>query len=307
MKKSYPFLFLVIFFLTFSCKKIDPPAYLLLYLEDFKINTDNFNKDHETDYDKEELKIIGHQEFKEVLVSLNGRELGYWQLRPEVPCTIPLLPDYSREKNNIRVTPCTRVPNVTLNTVPYYFVLSEERFVTLDKEGVYRLSDLKFEYAPSVSFPILETFAQTTGFKPRDSINRAPMEIYKLSGESVGRIALEDSVDFFNVISREVNLYGQGVRQYWEMEYWCDHGEATTYLDFKNPIGTIPQQDMMVLPASDDWKKIYIDLTDIVSMAAGSSTNIKLCLGIRGLKKSDAQNAYFYFRHVKLITMLAPY
>ena len=303
MKKRYFLFFLFIFFLTFSCKKIDPPAYLLLDPKDFKINTDNFNKDHEEDLNEDELEIIRQQDFKEVLVSLNGRELGYWQL----PCTIPLMPDYTKE-NNIRVIPCTRVPNVTLNTVPYYFLIPIERFLTIDKEGEYKLTNLKFEYAQSVSFPLLETFAQTTGFKPRDSIFSAPMEIYKgEGGKSMGRIALEDSVDFFNVVSRDVVLYGQGVRQYWEMEYWCDKGEMTTYLEFLNTLVTIPQQDMIVLPASDGWKKIYIDLTEIVSQATGSATKIQLRLGIRGLKKSDTDNAYFYFKHVKLITMLAPY
>ena len=213
------------------------------------------------------------------------------------------MPDYTKE-NNIRVTPCTRVPNVTTYTVPYYFVLSQERFFTLVKEDSCRFTNLKFEYAPSVKFPILETFVQTTGFKPRDTIYTVPMEIYK---ERMGRIALEDSLDFFNVTSREVVLYGQGVRQYWEMEYWCDNGEMTTYLDFINPIATMPQQDMIVLPASNSWKKIYIDITEIVSMAAGSATTIKLRLGIRGLKKSENQNAYFYFKHVKLVTMSAPF
>ena len=55
MKKRYYFPFLIIFFLTFSCKKIESPAYLLLSADDFIINTDNFNKEHDTDYDKEEL------------------------------------------------------------------------------------------------------------------------------------------------------------------------------------------------------------------------------------------------------------
>ena len=298
MKKRYFILFLLIFFLAFSCKKIETPAYLLLSADDFKINTDNFNKDHDTDYDNEALEIIRKQEFKDVFVSLNGKELGYWQL----PCKIPLLPDYTKE-NTIRVTPCTRVPNVTVNTVPYYFLLSAERRLTLEKEGEYRLSDLNFEYAKDVTFPILETFSQFTDFEPRDSIYTAHMEIY----EGMGRIALEDSLDFFNVVSRKVDLFGQGVRQYWEMEYKCVDGEMTTYLDFQSSLATLPQQDMIVLPATTSWKKIYIDLTEVVSWAVGTSTQISLRLGIRGLKKADSQNAYFYFKHVKLITMPALY
>ena len=299
MKKRYPFLFIIIFFLTFSCKKIEPPAYLFIEEQDLKINTDNFRQI----YDDEKIAILKQHDFREVFISLNGKELGFWHL----PCSIPLMPDYSKE-NNIRITPCTRVPNVTLNTVQYTFLLSEERFFTLDKKGVYRLSDLNFEYAPSVSFPILETFSQYTEFKPRDTVYfTAPMEIYKAGNTSMGRIALTDSLDFFNVVSDTVILFGQGVQQYWEMEYKCENGEITTYLDFQNSLVIMPQQDMIVLPATTSWKKIYIDLTDVVSWAAGTSQRISFRLGMRGLKNSDTDKAYFYFRYVKLITMLAPY
>ena len=311
MKKRYSLLFFIIIFLTFSCKKIDAPAYLIISADDLKISTANFNEEHELDkeLDNEELAILRQQDFTEVLISLNGRELGYWHL----PCTIPLMPDYTKD-NNIRITPCTRVPNVTLNSVPYHFLLSEERILTLEKEGEYRLSDLNFKYAPTVKVEVLETFIQTSSFKPRDTIYTASMEIYKEENVSMGRIALEDSVDFFNVVlDVGDNVYVRDVytkmkvRRYWEMNYYCDMGEITTYLEFPSPLGTLPQQDMIVLPASKSWKKIYIDITEIMSMAAGSSDKISLRLGMRGLKKSENQNAYFYFKNVKLITMLAPY
>jgi hypothetical protein len=234
-------------------------------------------------------------------VSLNGKELGYWKL----PCKIPLLPDYSKE-SNIRVIPCVRVPNVTLSCIAYKFLIPIERFLTLEKEGEYRLADLQFSYAKNVTFPILETFVQTTIFKPRDTVNNVvPMEIFYEDSLSVGRIALEDTLVYFNVVTPYVNLY-KGELHYWEMYYKCENGEMTTYLDFQNSSSILPQQDMIVLPATNSWKKIYIDISEIVSWVSGNANRVSVRLGIRGLKKSDS-NAYFYFDNVKLMSMPAPY
>jgi len=304
MKKCYFLFFLLfIFFLNFSCKKTITPAYLLVSVEDLNVNVSNFNQEHETDYDNKELEVIKQQNFRDVYVSLNGKGLGYWQL----PCKIPLIPDYTRE-NFIRITPCVRLPHLTLSTVPYSFLLPIEQRVALEEEGEYRLSNLDFVYAKSVAFPVLETFAQTTIFKSRDTVNMvATMEIYTMGDSTMGRIALEDSLDFFNVVSPYFELYGQGVRQYWEMYYKCDNGEMTTYLEYRNSFSITPQQDMIVLPATKDWKKIYIDITDVVSWACGSANKLSLRLGIRGLKNSNGSNAYFYFENVKVVTMAAPY
>lgn len=303
MKKSYLFFFfLVIVFLNFSCKKPDiTPAYLLLSEEDFQncINTDNFNKLHETDYNKEELNVIKQQNFTEVLISLRGQSLGYWHL----PCRIPLLPDYS-QKNNIQVIPCVRTFNTSSTATPYYFLSPVEQFFDMEKEGEYKLSDLKFEYVQSIAFPVLETFSQSTVFKPRnDTIDPVSMEVH--SGE--GRIVLTDSVDFFNVVTPYFYLRGQGMRQFWEMEYKCETGEMVAYLEFQNTITGIHNQDMIVFPATTNWKKAYIDLTDVVSWACGTASRVSVRLGIKGYPAVNAQNATFRFKYVKVITMSAPY
>jgi hypothetical protein len=306
MKNCFFLFFLfTITILHFSCKKTEiTPAYLLINVDDININVSNFNKEHETDYDKETLDIIKQQNFKDVLVSLNGRELGYWQL----PCKIPLLPNYSNI-NHVRIVPCVRIPNTTLTTVPYYFLSPFEKPLSIEKEGEYRFSNIEFEYVKSISFPVLETFSQTTIFKPRDSsLYVTPMEIFIENGKSMGRIALKDSLAYFDVISPYFELFGKGIRQYWEMNYKCENGEIYTYIDFQNPIAILPQQDMIILPATNNaWKKIYIDITDVVSWACGSGDKINIRLGIRGVRHSNDTHANFYFENIKLISMYAPY
>jgi hypothetical protein len=134
----------------------------------------------------------------------------------------------------------------------------------------------------------------------------------KDNGKNVGRIALEDSVNFFNVVSSYIYLNGRGVRQYWEMYYKCESGEMTTYLDFQNAASGAFHQDMIVFPATSTWKKVYIDITDIITWACGTADRISVRLGIRGnpsqnKEKENAKNSYFYFGNIKVITMSAPY
>jgi hypothetical protein len=305
MKKCCILLFLFFFaFLFFSCKKIDAPAYLILTAEDFTdcINTDNYNETHETSYLPEELEIIRKQRFTDVLVSLNGQSLGYWQL----PCTIPLKPDYTCT-NNVRIIPCVRVIQTTLTTIPYSFVTPIELFFDFEREREYRLSDIKFEYIESVEFPVLETFIQSTTISSLDSIYGKPLEIYQNEGKNMGRVVLKDSTDYFKIATPYVSLSGQGVKHFWEMGYQCD-GVMTTFLQFRNTITGAPPRDLIVYFSGDAWKKTYIDITEYVSIVAATAPTVSVSLGIignRNPKKMDS--TCFHFEYIKLISMTSRY
>jgi hypothetical protein len=309
MKKCYFLIFLsLIVFLNFSCRKTDiTPAYLLLHIEDFQDCIDVSNLEG---YTQDQLDVIKHQDFKDALVSLNGTELGSWKLEwpQQRPCTIPLLPNYS-QTNNIRIVPCARVPSMTLTTVPYHFLISvpEEHFLDMEKKGEYRLSNLKFQYRPAVEFKILETFVQQTYFLSIDTTHGANLVIAPIEVEgkkSVGRIVLEDSIRYFNIANSYFDLPGQGARQFWEIYYQSDGGEMTTYLNFRNSITGIFDRDMVILPSTRGvWKKVYIDISEDVSDAAGYVTSVSVRLGIRGNLNKNASNAYFHLGHIKVITM----
>jgi hypothetical protein len=306
MKNCHPFLFLfIIAFLHFSCKKPDiTPAYLLLSEKDFQdcINMDNFNKEYKTDYDVNELKIISQQLFQDVHVSLNGQPLGFWRL----PCTIPLLPNYSGE-NNIRFIPCVRSPGAVVTTMQYNFLEPITQFFNMEREGEYRLNDFKFEYRKEISFPVLETFMQSTRFSRLDTVRSADINTnQKEDGRQVGKIELNDSLEYFNLVTDYFPLRGQGVQHFWEISYKCD-GEIPTYLNFRGAPSGVTIQNMAILPSTRGvWRKSYIDITEYVSRAAGNKSQIETRLGISGMRDSEFTTANFYLEYVKLIARIAP-
>jgi hypothetical protein len=304
--KNYSSLFFlsIVAFLFFSCKKTDiTPAFLILHEKDFEncIDVSNFNTVHETDWNDYELQIIGKQNFRDALVSLNGQELGYWQF----PCRIPLLPNYSGE-NNIRITPCVRTPNTTLTTIQYPFVTPVEHFLTLEREGEYTSSNIKikFEYRKEVKFEILETFVQSTIFSSVDTSRGAPLVISQNDeGKPIGEILLNDSLIYFDVATENIELPPYTSRYFWEISYNCS-GEMTTYLRFASGI----LQKMIVHPSTrGTWKTVYIEVTDILRMAANMSDKVLVSFGIEGLRLQNSPNAYFHFEYIKLISMIAPY
>ena len=309
MKKSYLLYCLsIIAFIPFACKKPDiTPAYLILSDKDFIdsvcVNVSNFNTEHDTHYEKEELEIIRQHSFKDVWVSFNGHAT-YWQL----PCTIPVLPDYSK-KNNVRIIPCVRTANTTLTTLQYHFLNPVDFDITLEKEEKRVISPGKFEYRKEVNFPLLETFSQSTDFASLDTLEGANIEIYvDNEHKSMGRILLNNTSKYFDIGTPYMNLDGHGVRHFWEIYYKSEGGEMFTRLQFRNTVTGAVKQDMVNFPATKGvWKKGYIDITEWVSMACGTASKISVSLCIRGIRNKNVENAEFYLGHVKLISMEARY
>ena len=301
----------MIAFLAFSCKKPDiTPAYLILLTpetvsDSISVDVSNFNKIHDTNYEPEELDAIRSHAIKDVYISFNGHA-EYWQM----PCTIPVLPNYSRQ-NNIRIIPCVRVASTSLTTTQYHFLKPIEQDITLEKEEKYPISSMKFEYRDDVTFPLLETFMQSTDFASIDTTNGVDLALYYDPNEkkSMGKIVFTDSKRYFNIATPYFYLNGQGERQFWEIQYKSLNGTMVTYLNYRNTTTGATAMDMVILPSSHGtWKKAYIELTDEISRACGIASRVSVRLGIRGLQDSiNSPKAEFYFGHVSVISMEARY
>lgn len=268
------------------------------------IDVSDFNSVFDTNYDPKELDAIKQQNFTDAHVSFNGFETGYWKL----PCTIPLLPDYS-SLNNVRVIPCVRKPSTTLaTTTKYHFVTPHEEFFEMTREGEYRLSNINLKYVRSVEFPVLETFTQSTIFKPCDSLYPATIQIVydDEKQKDIGKITLKDDDVYFDIVSPNITLLGRDERQFWEISYKSSNGRMYARLNFEG--GIILFKDMAVMPSTKEvWKKLYIDITEIVRQASYTALKISVSLEISGIRDDPDSVTEFYFENIKLITMDAPY
>ena len=306
MKNISFFLFILFsLFFLFSCKKPDiTPVYLILTEEDFKdcIDVSNFNSVHDENYDPNVLDVIKQHTFPFVRVSILGNMIGFYQ----PPCTIPMLPDYSKQ-NNIMLEPCVRLPNTVLSTEPYYFVNYVEKFFNFEKEDTIRFPSFKLEYRRTVKYELLETFANSTRFEARSpEIYPTTIELVfdEEKNKNLGTIVLKDTAKFFDIVTDYFLMNGKNERQYFEITYKSNDGEMFVSLNFKGaPTGTT-NRDLVILPSSNGvWKQLYVNISEIMMQESYTASTLNTRLQITGNKTSDDKNADFYFDNIRIITM----
>ncbi|PKP21126.1 MAG: hypothetical protein CVU04_02450 [Bacteroidetes bacterium HGW-Bacteroidetes-20] len=302
MKQIFFIIFLSAIIVTFtSCDDTDlTPAYLVITEADFQncIDMTDFNALHEESYDQFQLEALASQKFKDVWVYVNGKNLGCWEL----PCKIPILPDYT-EENIIKLVPGVRLNGVSTMIPAYPFLSVFSTAIMMDREETYYLSDrnVSFTYPISIKFPLLETFDQSTTFESidADGIN---MEITTENQQTIGKISIDDTLDFFDVKSPIIQLKGSGNFTFWEMDYKCDNNIYCELFIHTISGTTIPVSLVSLNPTNGVWKKIYINLTSTLTNYTSASSTIPIELVMTGNKKSDQSNTYFYFDNVKIIT-----
>lgn len=306
MKKIYFLLIIVLLsLLSISCDDTNlTPAYLVITEEDFQncVDVTNFNVLHEQTYDQLQLEAIASQKFKDVWVYLNGKNIGCWEL----PCKIPILPNYDTE-NIVKLVPGIRLNGVSTMIPAYPFLSIFTTTILMDKEQTYHLSEnnVSFTYPTSVIFPLLETFDQSSVFSSidDDGIN---IQIGEEDNKSVGIITLgetlDDSLAYFDIKSPIYSLKGSGNFTFWEMEYKCDNSVYCELFIHTISGAIIPVSMVSLNPTKGEWKKIYINLTSTLTNYTTTSSNIPIELVMNGNRKSDKSTTNFYFDNVKIIT-----
>ncbi|HPE40551.1 MAG TPA: hypothetical protein PLI77_05615 [Bacteroidales bacterium] len=302
MKKGYIlFLITILVLISSSCDDTDlTPAYLIITKEDLQncINTSTFNDDQDEAYGEIDLEAIRSHHFKDVWVYLNGKNLGCWEL----PCKIPILPNYS-DSNFVQLVPGIRLNGVSTMIPVYPFLTPFNTTYYMDRENSYQLSDrnVNFKYAPAVKFPLLETFEQSTEFASIDS-DGVNIQIVSHDNRTVGQISLQDTVTFFDVKSPKYTLKGSGNFTLWEMDYKCDN-DVFIELFVHNISGTITPVSLVTIKATNgEWKKIYINLTSTLTQFTSSASTIGVELVMNGNRLGNNAVTNFYFDNIKLIT-----
>lgn len=299
--RSILFLLTIVIFSLISCDDTDlTPAYLEITKEDLQncVDISTFNDDQDEAYSENELHAIASHNFKDVWVYLNGKNLGLWEL----PCKIPILPNYT-DSNYVQLVPGFRMNGISTMIPVYPFLSPFNSTFYMDKEKTYKLSDrnVQFKYAPAVKFPLLETFDQSTEFSSIDD-DGVNIEITNENDRTVGLISLTDTLKFFDIKSPKYNLKGSGNFTLWEMDYKCDN-DMYVELFIHTASGTISPVSLITIKHTNGvWKKIYINLTSTLTQYTTSVSIIGVELVLTGNRLSNNSITNFYFDNIKLIT-----
>lgn len=225
----------------------------------------------------------------EVWVFADGQILGVFPLPAMVPLSIV-------GDGDVEISILAGIRNSGINDTPvfYPFYKSIIQVITPEIGATYDIP-LQFEYTPGTKIPINESFEASNVFTTDlDNNIDTNFEITNLEstlGSSCALVSLTSSLSFFEVGSAIVVQSGDNARgaSYLEMDYKGD-GEIAIGL-IKSLNQRITLEYFLFVPGKTDWNKIYVDLTDKLSITdydayaiaigftkTGNSTTSKLYL-----------------------------
>lgn len=301
MKHTSHFVILLIFaFLFSSCEKVDLTAtYISVDSTAFTMNVSQFNNEHNTNYDASELASIADQKFPDVWVTVNGASLGTW----EIPCKIPIL---GHDSAKVILYPGIKMNGVSTTRPRYPFVQGYEFQLDLKGGEVLEIESIPLKYTATTKFEYIENFtrdyngvfhaAKTNGINfthiadPENPINR------------IGEIALVDSIMEFELESSSMNFDNHlPTSAFLEMDYKCDVENAqfsVAMLIDKSTTSVTTSEPLVIVNASTEWKKIYVNLTQ--SIARNQVNAIDYRVQLSG-GRDDNNPVHFYFDNIKVI------
>jgi hypothetical protein len=297
-------------FLLIACKPEDlTPVFITYDKDELKndnipiLDISNYNLEHEENYDQYQLGALTSHSFKDIWIYINDDSRGMYSL----PCKIPIL---AQDSIDIMIYPAVK-QNAMSEYPRYAFVEPYRKTCFAQKGTTIDLSseNIQFRYYKSIQIPILETFEQQTSFAPlldtgaSFRIEAAPEATYKYG--SVGVIYLNDSMSFFELVSKEINNLSITGERYFYLEFDYKTEVAINYAVYITTNVNDPSYRYALggLKASTEWKKAYLNLTRILNANANTATGgiNKIKITLDGKLESGQHEAKVYMDNIKLI------
>lgn len=281
------FLYFFIAILLFSsCVKNNPdPAWLEVNEWTLVANPESFNETGELTHN-----------FTEAWVFINDKIVGVF----EVPFKIPIL---ESGNVNIKIYPAIKNNGISATKKIYPFVEVFEVNATLEKNATLTLNPIT-RYVAQTKFWI-EDFEDAA-----IKIETDPNSMTTLTAENdptileygnfYGRVNLNSSDSTWIAFSEQLPYIPRGAEVYLELDYYNTNA-VTSGLIVITPSSVTNNQNVQLNPqepAEVKWKKIYIDMREVVS----SSTSIAdFRLSFQALLDTGASEGFIILDNIKVV------
>ncbi len=268
--KTYKFLITLIIFGLFSCEVINPNEDIPSYI---KIN--NFNVDE-----------VGTAKITDAWVYIDNELQGIYEL----PNTIAIL---KKDNQSLFIAPGIKENGISASRkkYPFYVWHQEDVFltpndtITINPFTNYRENCIHFE----------DDFTTGTFFQnellPGLEIST---DTALMIGSGYGTAILDGSTNVFSCTSEPQNL-PKDREVYMEMDYKCNSEFYVNLYKF-GPEYALPVPVMLLNP-KEDWNKIYINLTNVIS----GESEILFSLSFFMLKDSTLTQSELNIDNVKIL------
>nr|WP_294859439.1 hypothetical protein [uncultured Fluviicola sp.] len=287
---KYLYIFILLSFGLSGCVKNNP---LPVYLE---INNWTLSSNPNSGVLPNTDPKVLTQNFSDVWVYIDGKIIGVF----EVPCKIPVLVSGSCK---VTLYPAIRNNGISATKKIYPFVEPFENTLELTPGETYTFNPIT-RYNSNTQFWIEDFDESTVKIAPDASASNADMNVEGNSAigpwDNYGHIALNttDSL-WIGVTSDFLYLPKSGAEVYMEVDYRNTNSILTGLVSYAAGVATDHPNVSMNAQTSDvQWKKIYIDLKDIVSNTA-SANNYKAYL--RTLLDAGLSSSDVYIDNIKIV------
>jgi len=188
----------------------------------------------------------------------------------EVPARIPIIPN--AETTELRISPGFRNNGERSRSFIYNLMQSVDRAVALQPGDQITINPV-FSYQEDIIFDFIESFEGGGNLLTLDLDENLQTNVVntsedKRSGSKSGKIALttENSEIRVGTVFEYDRANNAGVDTYLEMDYKNDVPFFVGCIYVQD--GQEVTQPMLVLNPSDEWNKIYVDFTSILSSPA---------------------------------------
>ena len=219
----------------------------------------------------------------------------------ELPCTVPIL---SNGKQTITIRPGIKLNGISNTRAVYPFYKEIKQEINLVRDSVTDLTPTT-TYEDKTEFPWLEGFEFSeitldTTAKSTVGITRTndPAQIFIESGNLFSGLVTmaQDSAIFESVTKDHFEFPENGGYVFLEINYKINHPLVVGV--FYTTGDRRLQRPMVTLNKTDEWKKIYINLT-VVKYDTPSAEDFQIFIGAQ--KENDIEEATFLLDNLKLV------
>ena len=196
-------------------------------------------------------------------VYVNNEVLGVFEL----PCTIPVLASGTAE---IRVYPAILDNGISATKKIYPFVEHQTVNAELIQNQVLEINPIT-RYVSNAKFHIQDFEGANTNFE-NTANSTASLILQSNANNSFGRIYLNSSQDNWEAFWNDGLPLSAGQDAYLEIDYYNTNSFTQGVVIEKQDGNVISQMNITMNAQANDavvWKKIYIDLKEIVSVSQG--------------------------------------
>lgn len=222
----------------------------------------------------------------------------------ELPATVPIL---RKGQQKITIRPGIKINGIANTRSIYPFYSTIERTLNLVQDSVITISDAVVTYKSNVDFPWLENFDLTgitldTTAKSTVGIIKSndPAILFGYKNEDNNYSALirmtGDTAVFEATTIGKYDFPGNGAAVFLEMNYKANQTMVVGVIYLASGIRV--QRPLLYLNKTDEWKKIYVNLT-VPKYDTPSATDFQIFFGAQ--KEEGLEESLIALDNLKLV------